>query len=520
MTEIPEQLGKALADRYRLERELGRGGMATVYLAEDTRHRREVAVKVFEPGVARAIGSDRFLREIEIAARLQHPHILTLIDSGERDGFLYYVMPYVAGDSLRALLERNGPPDPARIVALVREVASALDYAHRRGLLHRDIKPENILLSEGHAVVADFGIAGAITSSSETRLTRTGVPIGTPGYMSPEQAAGLTDLGPTSDVFSLGVVAYELVVGEPPGRWLTEEAVRVGKFVDASPAHRARLDRLPGAAERALARALAVSEGVRFPGPLELARTLEAAFGDRPSFSADQARRIVDRAAELEASHVTEDPPVTIGGVERLAADVGIPAPYVQAAAAELEANTTSPDPRRPAASVMVRRLPQLVDPAGYPALVSEMAATVGHAGLVSTLGRDLRWHMVTPGGRDLTVTISPGQGDTTITIEEKNKDLRTAWYFGAMGGAGTVGAMVIAAIAGKKLGNVALAIVGPIVWLAGCALAARFGFGKARAEREAELEGLMERLIKGVAEHRLAAPASRQPDGRVATPR
>jgi len=221
MAEIPERLGKALADRYRLERELGRGGMATVYLAEDARHRREVAIKVFRPGVAAAIGTDRFLREIEIAAQLQHPHILTLIDSGERDGFLFYVMPYVTGNSLRTLLEGGGPLDLARVVALVREVASALDYAHRRGLLHRDIKPENILLSEGHAVVADFGIAGAITNSSDARLTRTGVPIGTPGYMSPEQAAGLTDLGPASDVFSHVVVTYDMVVGEPPGRWLT-----------------------------------------------------------------------------------------------------------------------------------------------------------------------------------------------------------------------------------------------------------------------------------------------------------
>jgi serine/threonine-protein kinase len=325
MIGIPDALRAALADTYELERELGRGGMATVYLAQDVRHRRAVAVKVFQPGVAAAIGVDRFLREIEIAAQLQHPHVLTLIDSGERDGFLYYVMPYVAGDNLRVLLDRTGGLAPARVIELVREVAGALDYAHRRGLLHRDIKPENILLSEGHAVVADFGIAGAVTTASETRLTRTGVALGTPGYMSPEQAAGVTGLGPRTDVFALGVVAYELVVGQLPGRWLSDEAVRVGKFLDAEPAHRTRLDRLPGAAEEALTRALAVSESARFAGPVEFAKAFEAAFGDRPRYRETDARAIVGRAAELEAAHVTEADRLTMGGVQRLAAEVGIP---------------------------------------------------------------------------------------------------------------------------------------------------------------------------------------------------
>jgi serine/threonine protein kinase len=190
MPETLERLKEALADRYTIQRELGRGGMATVYLAEDRKHHRPVALKVLRPELAAALGPDRFLREIELSARLTHPHILPLHDSGNADGFLYYVMPYVEGESLRDRLtrEKQLPVDDA--LQISREVADALSYAHSHGVIHRDIKPENILLESGHAVVADFGIARAIDAAGGDRLTETGVAMGTPQYMSPEQAGG------------------------------------------------------------------------------------------------------------------------------------------------------------------------------------------------------------------------------------------------------------------------------------------------------------------------------------------
>src|SRR5215211_6680279 len=190
MPDLDARLASALADRYRLERQLGQGGMAIVYLAEDFRHHRDVAVKVLRPELGAALGGEQFLREIQIAARLRHPHILPLYDSGEADGFLYYVMPLVEGESLRARMdrERQLPIDDA--LRYAREVADALSYAHAHGVVHRDIKPENILIESGHAVVADFGIAKAIAAGARTTLTATGMSIGTPAYMSPEQATG------------------------------------------------------------------------------------------------------------------------------------------------------------------------------------------------------------------------------------------------------------------------------------------------------------------------------------------
>ena len=190
MTDISDRLRSELAGRYTIERELGRGGMATVYLAHDLRHDREVALKVMHPEVAAALGPERFLREIRISARLDHPHILTLIDSGETDGVLWYVLPYVRGESLRAKLAREKQLSVEEAIRIGTQVASALDYAHRHGIIHRDIKPENILLHEGEAVVADFGIALAVREAGGERLTETGLSLGTPHYMSPEQATG------------------------------------------------------------------------------------------------------------------------------------------------------------------------------------------------------------------------------------------------------------------------------------------------------------------------------------------
>ncbi len=226
MTDIAERLRDALADRYLIERELGQGGMATVYLAQDVRHDRKVALKVLRAELAAILGGERFLHEIRTTANLQHPHILPLHDSGEADGIVYYVMPYVEGESLRDRLvrERQLPIEDA--VRIAREVADALDYAHRKGVIHRDIKPENILLHDGRAQVADFGIALAVsTAGGGTRMTETGMSLGTPHYMSPEQAMGEREITARSDVYALGCVLYEMLVGEPPFNGPTAQAI-------------------------------------------------------------------------------------------------------------------------------------------------------------------------------------------------------------------------------------------------------------------------------------------------------
>lgn len=225
MTGSPDRLTSALSDRYRIERELGKGGMATVYLAEDLRHGRKVAVKVLLPELAAVLGAERFLSEIHVTAALQHPHILPLFDSGQADGQLFYVMPYVEGESLRSRLdrERQLPIDDA--LRISREVGSALSYAHRHGVIHRDIKPENILLHDGHALVADFGIALAVTSAGGGRLTQTGLSLGTPQYMSPEQATGEREIDARSDLYSLAAVTYEMLASEPPHTGNTMQAV-------------------------------------------------------------------------------------------------------------------------------------------------------------------------------------------------------------------------------------------------------------------------------------------------------
>jgi tRNA A-37 threonylcarbamoyl transferase component Bud32 len=228
------RLSAALADRYRIERELGQGGMATVYLAHDLRHDRHVAIKVLHPELAAALGSERFLSEIKTTARLQHPHILPLLDSGEADGLLFYVMPYVSGETLRARLERERQLPIADALRIAREAADALGAAHALGIIHRDIKPENILLQGGHALVADFGIALAVQQAGGQRMTQTGLSLGTPQYMSPEQAMGEKTVDARADVYALGAVTYEMLTGEPPFTGTTVQAI-VAKLMTDPP---------------------------------------------------------------------------------------------------------------------------------------------------------------------------------------------------------------------------------------------------------------------------------------------
>jgi len=234
MTDLLARLSGALADKYRIERELGQGGMATVYLAEDLRHDRKVAVKVLRQELAAVIGADRFLSEIKTTANLQHPHILPLFDSGAADGFLFYVMPYVEGETVRDRLVREKQLPVADAVRITTEVASALDYAHRHGVIHRDIKPENILLHDGRALVADFGIALAASNAGNTRMTETGMSLGTPHYMSPEQAMGEREITARSDVYALGAVLYEMLTGDPPFTGSTAQAI-VARVVTETP---------------------------------------------------------------------------------------------------------------------------------------------------------------------------------------------------------------------------------------------------------------------------------------------
>ena len=249
-------LRAAIADRYRIERELGAGGMATVYLARDIRHDRDVAVKVLRPELAQSLGRDRFLREIKLAARLSHPHILPLFDSGDADGQLYYVMPNVEGQSLRDRLDAERQLPIAEAVRIACEIAAALDHAHRNGIVHRDIKPENVMLQDGHVLVADFGIGKVLSDVDGQTFTQAGMSVGTPAYMSPEQAVGEAVDG-RSDIYSLGCVLYETLVGEPPFTGPNVQAVIAKRFVQTPAEVTALRQGVPRPVARALQRALA-----------------------------------------------------------------------------------------------------------------------------------------------------------------------------------------------------------------------------------------------------------------------
>ena len=288
---VPARLAAALGDRYRIERELGQGGMATVYLAHDLKHDRKVALKVLLPELAAVIGGERFLAEIKTTANLQHPNILPLFDSGAADGFLFYVMPFVEGETLRDRLTRDKQLAIPEAVRIAGEVAGALDYAHRRGVIHRDIKPENIMLLDGRPLVADFGIALAASRAGGTRMTETGMSLGTPFYMSPEQAMGDRDITARSDVYALGCVTYEMLVGDPPFTGPTAQAV-VAKVLTEKPQPPSRFrDTVPESVDDAVLTALAKLPADRFPTAAEFAQALAAEAGG-PGFRPTSARTL------------------------------------------------------------------------------------------------------------------------------------------------------------------------------------------------------------------------------------
>jgi len=306
-----DTLRSALADHYAIERELGAGGMAIVYLARDLKHDRHVAVKVFRPELAASLGVDRFLREIQVTAKLQHPHILPLYDSGEAGGLLYYVMPYVEGESLADLVAREGQLGFADAVHITREVAEALAHAHSYGIIHRDIKPQNILLSGGHAVVADFGIARAVSEAGGEKLTQTGMAVGTPAYMSPEQAGGDQHVDGRSDIYSLGCVLYEMLVGQIPFTGSTPQAIMARHSIDAVPAPHIVRGSIPDELEDVVLCALEKSPADRFHTAAELVETLNsldsgtvAARRGTRSGLAPARRRRMPRAVPVAAGAV------------------------------------------------------------------------------------------------------------------------------------------------------------------------------------------------------------------------
>jgi serine/threonine-protein kinase len=273
MSGVSVPLADLLRDRYTIEHELAQGGMAVVYLAQDLEHGRPVALKVLRPGLAASLGPDRFLREIQLTATLEHPNILSLLDSGNEAGQLWYTMPYVEGETLRQLLSRELQLPVDEAVRITREIAQALDHAHRHGIVHRDVKPENILLAQGRVLVGDFGIAKALGQAAGQRLTESGLVVGTLPYMSPEQAAGLP-VDARTDIFALGCVLYEMLAGELPFSGATGQAMIAKRLAGAPPSLRITRPDVPAAVDAAMQRALAPAPAARFSTADELARAL------------------------------------------------------------------------------------------------------------------------------------------------------------------------------------------------------------------------------------------------------
>ena len=269
-----ERLRESLSQSYSIDRELGRGGMATVFLAQDAKHDRVVAIKVLHPDLAASLGPDRFLREIKLAARLNHPHILPLFDSGEANGLLYYVMPYVEGESLRERLDRDRQLPIQEAVKHAQAIASALDYAHRQGIVHRDIKPENVMLYEGMAMVMDFGIAKAVSAAGTETLTQTGMMVGTPAYVSPEQAAGETNLDGRSDQYSLACMLYEMIGGERPFSGSTPQSIMAKRFTDKPKSLQALRPSVPPTIDWAISKAMSTESGDRFTTSAQFSQAL------------------------------------------------------------------------------------------------------------------------------------------------------------------------------------------------------------------------------------------------------
>jgi transposase-like protein len=511
MTALPAAFTEAIRDRYVILREIGAGGMADVYLAHDVRHNRSVAVKVLKPELAASLGAERFLKEIEIAARLTHPHIVPLHDSGTAAGCLFYVMPFIDGESLRARLLREARIAGAEALLIVEDVGEALSYAHRQGILHRDIKPENILFSEGHPMIADFGIARAVSTADGAGLTRTGMALGTPGYMSPEQAAGDRELDARTDVYSLGCVLYEMLLGEPPRSWLPDECLRLGRFSELSERQRAWLREAGGGVERALVGAMAVRAGDRFETVDAFLAALRAEDAASPLYSDAEVAEIVRRAAEEQAAHPTGEE-MSLQSVQQIAREVGISPERVERAARRLAVRESAALPAEP--GVVARWLggplqltvERVVDgevaASAHDAIADEIQATFGTEGRLSTLGGSLTWRAEKPvlgKRRAVQVRVTSRGGATRVQVQERLGELALTIYSGILVGGGIGGVATILSIGLAWLGHGLESGLLSAAWLGGMYALTRWIYRLLARTKRADLDALSER-IAGIA--------------------
>ncbi len=512
MPELPTALTDAIRDRYVVEREIGAGGMATVHLARDVRHNRSVAIKVLKPELAASLGAERFLQEIEIAARLTHPHIIPLHDSGQAAGFLYYVMPFIDGESLRVRLRRETRLDTAAALGIVADVGDALSYAHRQGILHRDIKPENILFAEGHPMVADFGIARAVSTAGGANLTRTGLALGTPGYMSPEQAAGDRALDARSDVYSLGCVLYEMLIGEPPGMWQPDASLRLGRFTDLPEAHRVRMGDIGAPIERALVRALALRTNDRFEAVDAFLHALRAEEGVVRRYSDAEVEAIVRHAAEEQALHPTGER-MSLRTVQQIADEVGISPERVERAARRLEGREPAQPPASSAGAVWLGSPTVIASEcvvdgdapeSAYDDIVAEVQATFSTDGQVDTRGRSLTWRTVKPvlgKRRAVQVHVTSRGGQTRIHVQERLGELAATLYSSILVGGGIGG---VATILGMGVGWLGYGLEAGLLsagWVPGMYALTRSIFRAVARRKHTDLQALSDRIAEIVAE-------------------
>lgn len=509
MQDLPSAFIGAISARYTVEREIGAGGMATVHLAKDVRHNRNVAVKVLKQELAASVVAGRFLQEIEIAARLTHPHIVPLHDSGEAAGFLFYVMPFIDGESLRTRLVREGCIDRDTAVGIATDVGDALSYAHRQGVLHRDIKPENIMFSEGHPMVADFGIARAVSTAGGDNITRTGLALGTPGYMSPEQAMGARDLDRRTDVYSLGCVLCEMLLGEPPGLWQGDRSLDLGRFTDLPESLRPRMSELGPALEEAMVKALAWRREDRFENVETLLDALHAEDDPQRRYSDDEVEAIVRGAAEDQVANPTEEG-ISLKTVQQIADDVGISPARVERAARNLERRESSLPEKPTGAGQFWLGSPTLIDAersvagevpaAAYDEIIDEVQATFSVNGQAGTLGKSITWRTDKPElgkTRALQVRVTSKNGQTRIQVQERIGEMATALYTSILVGGGVGG---VATILGVGLGWLGHGLEAGLIaagWFGGMYALSRSIFRAVSRNKKKDLDELAARLTE-----------------------